>query len=183
MLLRIIISNNNNILFKCGSIQVEKKERKNAITTLVQPPLVLRYLIVFFQIKISVNPKFFYISLMFVGSMTIYKQVPFKFSFVMKKRFIWIENDHPRTFLLFSCDKLLSPCKYWRYKFLSALNMASKKFRINLTYPYSKFCIYVNHYIACRKTHDRLFNSNSRYVKREKYPKENPQYPYLCITV
>ena len=130
MLLRIIISNNNNILFKCGSIQVEKKETWNAITTLAQPPLVLRYLIVFFQIKISVNPKFFYISLMFVGSMTIYKQVPFKFSFVMKKRFIWIENDHPRIFLLFSCDKLWFPCKYWRYKFLSALNMASKTFRI-----------------------------------------------------
>ena len=62
--------------------------------------------------QISVNPKFFYISLMFVGSMAIYKQVPFKFSFVMKKRFIWIENDHPRIFLLFSCDKLWFPCKY-----------------------------------------------------------------------
>ena len=38
---------------------------------------------------------------MFVGSMAIYKQVPFKFSFVMKKRFIWIENDHPSTFFYF----------------------------------------------------------------------------------
>ena len=128
MLLRIIISNNNNILFKCGSIQVEKKERKNAITTLVQPPLVLRYLIVFFQIKISVNPKFFYVFSMFVGSMAIYKQVPFKFSFVMKKRFIWIENDHPRIFLLFSCDKLWSLCKYLRYTFLGAFNMSLKTF-------------------------------------------------------
>ena len=130
MLLRIIISNNNNILFKCGSIQVEKKERKNAITTLVQPPLALRYLIVFFQIKISVNPKFFYVSSMFVGSMAIYKQVPFKFSFVIRKRFIWIENDHPGIFLLFSCDKLWFPCKYWRYKFLSAFNMTLKAFQI-----------------------------------------------------
>ena len=131
MLLRIIISNNNNILFKCGSIQVEKKERKNAITTLVQPPLVLRYLIVFFQIKISVNPKFFfYFSSMFVGSMAIYKQVPFKFSFVMKKRFIWIENDHPGIFLLFSCDKLWFLCKYWRNNFLSAFNMTWRTFVI-----------------------------------------------------
>lgn len=140
-----------------------------------------------FKSKYPSIPTFFSF-LMFVGSMAIYKQVPFKFSFVMKKRFIWIENDHPRIFLLFSCDKLWFPCKYWRYKFLSAFNMTLQTFQIcvqrsNLSYPYSKFCIYVNHYIACRKTHDRLFNSNSRYVKREKYPKENPQYPYLCISV
>ena len=83
-----------------------------------------------FKSKYPSIPSFFYISLMFVGSMTIYKQVPFKFSFVMKKRFIWIENDHPGIFLLFSCDKLWFPCKYWRYNFLSAFNMTWRTFVI-----------------------------------------------------